>query len=163
MSNTKKIAISEKYDAIPRKYTIIKNLPSQLKEYADSNNIETQSIDLDGDNNCEYVVAYSSYASPEDYDIEKYTNYSEILIFDNNFNKIATLVTAKDQYWENNGTVTDEFFCSLADVEYIDIDNDNIMEILVDTHIYEGIGVNIYKYEKGNIKGNTDYALSVLP
>ena len=159
----KELQVSQKYNAVPRKFTTIKDLPDELSEYADNNKVELQSIDLDGDNKVEYILAYSSFASPEDYDVEEYTNYSEILVLDNNFNKIATLASAQDQYWEHDGIITDEFFLSLEDVEYIDIDNDNIMEILVDTNVYEGTGVNIYKYKNGSLVGNINDTISSLP
>ena len=163
VSNTKKVAMSQKYDAIPRKYKTIEDLPDELSEYANNNNVELHSIDLDGDNTLEYVLAYSSSTSPEDSNVEEYSNSSEILVFDSNFNKIASLAYSQNQFWEHDGIITDEFFLSLADVEYIDIDNDNIMEILLNTNVYEGNGVNIYKYKNGVIVGDIDCNINALP
>ena len=162
VENVKKIAISVEYDAIPRKYTTIEELPEELYELADCNKVEIQSVDLDGDGKKEYIVASNSYASPEDYDTDTYTNYSDISLYDNKFKKIATLIKAKDQYREVDGKITSEFFCSLDDVEYIDIDDDGIMEVLVDLNYWENIGVNSYKYKDGKITGETECEINPL-
>lgn len=162
VENVKKIAISVEYDAISRRYTTIEGLPKELYELADCNKVEIQSVDLDGDGKKEYIVASNSYASPEDYDTDTYTNYSDISLYDNKFKKIATLIKAKDQYREVDGKITSEFFCSLDDVEYIDIDDDGIMEVLVDLNYWENIGVNSYKYKDGKITGETECKINPL-
>lgn len=162
VENVKKIAISVEYDAIPRRYTTIEGLPKELYELADCNKVEIQSVDLDGDGKKEYIVASNSYASTEDYDTDTYTNYSDISLYDNKFKKIATLIKAKDQYREVDGKITSEFFCSLDDVEYIDIDDDGIMEVLVDLNYWENIGVNSYKYKDGKITGETECEINPL-
>lgn len=162
VENVKKIAISVEYDAIPRRYTTIEGLPKELYELADCNKVEIQSVDLDGDGKKEYIVASNSYASPEDYDTDTYTNYSDISLYDNKFKKIATLIKAKNQYREVDGKITSEFFCSLDDVEYIDIDDDGIMEVLVDLNYWENIGVNSYKYKDGKITGETEREINPL-
>lgn len=162
VENVKKIAISVEYDAIPRKYTTIEELPKELYELADCNKVEIQSVDLDGDGKKEYIVASNSYASPEDYDTDTYTNYSDISLYDNKFKKIAILVKAKDQFREVDGKITSEFFCCLDDVEYIDIDDDGIMEVLVDLNYWENIGVNSYKYKDGKITGETECEINPL-
>lgn len=162
VENVKKIAISVEYDAIPRRYTTIEGLPKELYELADCNKVEIQSVDLDGDGKKEYIVASNSYASPEDYDTDTYTNYSDISLYDNKFKKIATLIKAKNQYREVDGKITSEFFCSLDDVEYIDIDDDGIMEVLVDLNYWENIGVNSYKYKDGKITGETECEINPL-
>lgn len=162
VENVKKIAISVEYDAIPRRYTTIEGLPKELYELADCNKVEIQSVDLDGDGKKEYIVASNSYASPEDYDTDTYTNYSDISLYDNKFKKIATLIKAKDQYREVDGKITSEFFCSLDDGEYIDIDDDGIMEVLVDLNYWENIGVNSYKYKDGKITGETECEINPL-
>ena len=162
VENVKKIAISVEYDAIPRKYTTIEELPEELYELADCNKVEIQSVDLDGDGKKEYIVASNSYASPEDYDTDTYTNYSDISLYDNKFKKIAILVKTKDQFREVDGKITSEFFCCLDDVEYIDIDDDGIMEVLVDLNYWENIGVNSYKYKDGKITGETECEINPL-
>ena len=162
VENVKKIAISVEYDAIPREYTTIEGLPKELYELADCNKVEIQSVDLDGDGKKEYIVASNSHASPEDYDTDTYTNYSDISLYDNKFKKIATLVKAKDQFREVEGKITSEFFCSLNDVEYIDVDNDGVMEVLVDLNYWENIGVNSYKYKDGKITGETECEINPL-
>lgn len=162
VENVKKIAISVEYDAIPRRYTTIEGLPKELYELADCNKVEIQSVDLDGDGKKEYIVASNSYASPEDYDTDTYTNYSDISLYDNKFKKIAILVKAKDQFREVDGKITSEFFCCLDDVEYIDIDDDGIMEVLVDLNYWENIGVNSYKYKDGKITGETECEINPL-
>lgn len=137
-------------------------MPEELYELADCNKVEIQSVDLDGDGKKEYIVASNSYASPEDYDTDTYTNYSDISLYDNKFKKIAILVKAKDQFREVDGKITSEFFCCLDDVEYIDIDDDGIMEVLVDLNYWENIGVNSYKYKDGKITGETECEINPL-
>lgn len=164
VANTKKFAISEKYDAVPRKFQTIETIPEKLKTQLEdyNNKVEVQAIDLDGDNSLEYIVACSSYSGNKASSAE-YKNYSEISVYDDNFNKISTLVKSTNQFWEHNNRVTEEFFCDIDDVEYIDLDNDGLMEISVDLNVYEGTGVEIYKYKNGEITGNTDYSVSSLP
>lgn len=166
VSNTSKIAMSQKYNAIPRKYksyTDGTKIPKQLEEFFDCQIFEVQSIDLDGDNKDEYIIAYGNGGFSGEENKGKYSNFSEIILLNSNFDKVATLVRAKDQFQQEGDTITNDYYCDLNNVEYIDIDNDNVMEILVDTNVYEGIGVNVYKYQNGKISGNTDFDLEVMP
>lgn len=166
VDNTSKIAMSQKYNAIPRKYksyTDGTEIPKQLEEFFDCQIFEVQSIDLDGDNKEEYIVAYGNGGFSGEENKGKYSNFSEIILLNSNFDKVATLVKAKDQFQQEKGTITNDYYCDLENVEYIDIDNDNVMEILVDTNVYEGVGVNIYKYQNGKISGKTDFNLEVMP
>lgn len=164
--NTSRIAMSQKYNAIPRKYksyTDGTEIPKQLEEFFDCQIFEVQSIDLDGDNKEEYIVAYGNGGFSGEGNKGKYSNFSEIILLNSNFDKVATLVKAKDQFQQEGDTITNDYYCDLENVEYIDIDNDNVMEILVDTNVYEGVGVNIYKYQNGKISGKTDFNLEVMP
>lgn len=166
VQNVKKLAISQDYDPIPRSYKEVdyEDLPDQLRyELSEVANCEIHEIDLDGDGTFEHILIYSDSASPEDYDIDKYTNSSWIILLDENYNKIEELAHSNDQYWELNGEITDEFLLSSKDIEYFDIDNDGKMEILLDLNIYEGIGVGIYKYDDGKIDGPINQEISALP
>ncbi len=166
VDNTSKIAMSQRYNALPRKYksyTDGTEIPKQLEEFFDCQIFEVQSIDLDGDNKEEYIVAYGNGSFSGEENKGKYSNFSEIILLNSNFDKVATLVKAKDQFQQEKGAITNDYYCDLENVEYIDIDNDNVMEILVDTNVYEGVGVNIYKYQNGKISGKTDFNLEVMP
>lgn len=163
VDNVKKLAISQNYNPIPRSYSTLDKLPDQLIDLADFSNVVIQQIDLDGDGSTENIVIASYERNANDSKNEKYTNYSCVMIFDNNFNKIEDLAYSSDQFWENNGNITDKFLISPEDIEYFDINNDGKMEILLDPHIYEGMGVEIYSYENGKITGNINNEIVVLP
>ena len=52
-------------------------------------------------------------------------------------------------------------FLSLNDVEYLDLDDDGIMEILIKIPSYEGNKLSILKYNKGKIEGNVNLEVNV--
>ncbi len=52
---------------------------------------------------------------------------------------------------------------SPKDIEYFDIDQDGIMEILIDTNQYEGTGVSISKYINNQIQGDTQTEIITQP
>lgn len=163
VQNVKKLATSKKYNPIPRKYNKIEEIPIQMVEFEDYDKIEIQEIDLDGDGTLEKIVCASYEKEAQDTENGKYTNYSQIVLFDCNYNKIAKLVYTEDQYWEHENVVTDKFLFSTDDIEYFDIDEDGIMEIIIDLNVYEGIGIGLYKYDNGNIKGEINKQVYVLP
>ncbi len=160
VQNVSKLAISKDYNPIPRQATEITELPEQLIELTDFDTLAIQEIDLDGDGTKEHIIIGTSEKNNNS---ATYTNYSCVMLFDSNYNKIETLAYAQDQFWEHDGKVTDKFFISTDDLEYFDIDDDGKMEILLDENIYEGIGVSIYKYENGTVTGNTNQEIIALP
>lgn len=57
-------------------------------------------------------------------------------------------------------------FLTLDDVEYIDIDNDGIMEIIIKLPQYESEGISelsVVKYNRGKLEGKTVVKASVRP
>ena len=59
VKNVKRIAMTQKYNAIPREYKEIKELPKQLEDMADFSSVDINEIDLDGDGKNEYIVCYT--------------------------------------------------------------------------------------------------------
>lgn len=163
VENVKKIAISEKYNAIPRIYTTLDKLPEQLKDMADYSSVKINSIDLDGDGKTEYVVCYTvNYAKGEIGDGEPEAS-SGIILFDSNFKKVSDLVTLENGFWGNIKEEDKKVFLSLDDTDYIDTDNDGIMEIILKVPTYEGTKISIVKYNNGKIEGEKNLKASVLP
>ena len=163
VNNVKRIAISEKYNAIPREYKVIEELPNELIDMADYTKVTINSIDLDGDNEKEYIVCYcSNYPKNEIGDGEPVAS-SGIMLLDNDYKKIADLVELKNGFWANIKEEDKKIFLSLDDVEYIDIDEDNIMEIIIKIPTYEGTKLSILKYKNNKIDGETNFQASVMP
>ncbi len=163
VSNVKRIAISEKYNAIPREYKVIEELPNELIDMADYTKVTINSIDLDGDNEEEYLLCYCiNYAKGEIGDGEPIAS-SGIMLLDNNYKKIANIVELKNGFWANIKEEDKKIFLSLDDVEYIDIDKDNVMEIIIKIPTYEGTKLSILKYQNNKIDGETNFQASVMP
>ena len=161
VSNVKKIAITQNYNAIPREYTVIEELPEQLSDMADYSSVVINEIDLDGDGNKEHLVCYTiNYDKGEIGDGEPQAS-SGIMLFDNNYNKIADLVTLENGFWANIKEEEYKVFLSLEDVEYIDIDNDGIMEIIIQIPTYEVMEINIIKYSDSKIEGEINVQASL--
>ena len=163
VDNTERIAISQKYEAIPRTYTAINDLPEELNDMADCSSVDIHSVDLDGDGKAEYIVCYTvNYAEGEIGNGEPQAS-SGIMLFDSGYKKIADLVSLENGFWDNIKEEDRKVFLSLNDVDYVDIDNDSIMEIIIKVPTYEGIKISIVKYKNGNIEGETNLNASVLP
>lgn len=163
VSNVKRIAMTKKYNAIPRSYTRISELPEELMDMADCTSVDIDSIDLDNDGKEEKVVCYTvSYSKGQIGDGEPQAS-SGIMLFDSNYKKIADLATLEDGFWAGLKEEDRKVFFSLDETEYIDIDNDNIMEIIINVPMYDGIGISILKYSNGIIEGKTDLKASVMP
>ena len=157
VKNVNKIAISEKYDAIPRSYTTINELPRQLMDMADCTTVEIHSIDLDNDDINEYIVCYTvDYPQGVIGDGEPQAS-SGIMLLDSNYKKIADLVNLKNGFWHNIKNDNNKYFLSLKDVEYVDIDKDGIMEVLIGLPTYEGNTVSIIKYSNNQIEGKINF------
>lgn len=150
VQNVDKIAISEKYDAIPRKYKELKKLPEDMNLKLDYTDIEIVEVDLDGDETKEYLICYE--IEDKENDIAK----SSIELYDSNYQKVATLMSLDTTY-------DDAEYLNLDDAEYIDIDNDGVMEIILNKPVYEGTSICIYKYVNGNIYGETDVKATLNP
>lgn len=158
---TRRIAISERYNAIPREYETITQIPTELIDISDYTTVDCQVIDLDGDGKKEYFVSYTiDYNANETAD-GKPVAKSGIMLFDNNYKKVANLVTLENGFWGNREE--DKTFFELEDVEYIDIDNDGIMEAIIRIPRYEGSTISIIKYNNGKFEGEKDIKATLEP
>lgn len=163
VSNVKKIAMTQKYNAIPREFKVIEELPEQLMDMADYSSVDINEIDLDGDGKNEYLVCCTVNYDEGDIGDGKPKASSRIMLLDNNYKKIDDLVTLENGFWANIKEEENKKFLSLDDVEYIDIDNDGIMEIIIEVPTYEGMKISIVKYSNNKIEGKTNIKASVEP
>ena len=163
VSNVKTIAMTEEYNAIPRKYSRTTSLPEELIDMADCSSVTIDSIDLDGDEKEEKIVCYTvNYSEGQIGDGEPEAS-SGIMLLDSNYKKITDLAALDDGFWAGIKEEGNKIFMSLEDVEYIDLDNDGKMEIIIQVPTYEGVRISIYKYSSGNVEGETNLKASVLP
>lgn len=153
VQNVDKIAISADYNAIPRKVKSVKTLPEELKLKLDYTNANAEEIDLDGDDKKEYLIVYEIEDKKEN--IAK----STLMLFDSNYQKVATLMELDDGISEDDKNV----FISLKDITYVDIDNDGVLEILVQEPTYEGDVVCVYKYTNGSLEGEINVEATLKP
>ena len=130
---------------------------------ADYSSVDINKIDLDGDGKEEYIVCYTiDYKKGDIGDGEPQAS-SGIMLFDNNYKKIADLANLQNGFWSNIKEESNKVFLSLKDVEYADIDNDGVMEILIKIPAYEGSKLSILKYNRGDINGNINLKVNVNP
>lgn len=164
VTGIEKIAISKKYDAIPRQVKRESSLPEELIDMADYPSVQIDTIDLDGDGKEEHIVcARADYSEGEIGDGSPQES-SIIILFDSDYKKIAVLDNLEDSFWGNSeemykeGVMTSKEldenrqFLTLDETEYIDIDNDGKMEIIINHPIYEGIRINIVGFENGELQ-----------
>lgn len=162
VENVKKIAISTEYNAIPRDYKEEKELPKELIDMVDYPKIEIESIDLDGDGKEEKFVAYGvDYKAGDIGDDGEPQASSGVMMFDSEYKKIADLVTLDNGFWGNIKEEDRKVFITMDNLEYIDIDNDGNMEVIIDVPTYEGIIVSVLKYKDGKLEGETNIKASV--
>lgn len=163
VNNVSKIAMTEKYNAIPRKYKIIEDLPEKLQDMKNYSSVNICQIDLDGDGKNENIICYTvDYSDGQTDDAEPKAS-SGIMLFDSNYEKIDDLVLLENGFWANIKRKENKVFLSLENIEYIDIDNDKIMEMIIKLPTYEGTKLSIVKYNNGKIEGKTKFMASVIP
>ena len=183
VSNVSKIAISKKYNAIPRNITKMKVIPEELKKEkmypvqvlhpstgesvsVNFEDLKVKSVDLDGDNKLEYLVCWKLDIEEGEYEDSHAESSSGIILFDNTFNKISQLVSIKQEF-KNNQDKKDKkeetFVFDIDDVECIDIDNDGKMEVLIELPSWEGFKYSLLKYDNGKIEGKVNYEASLEP
>lgn len=162
VENVKKIAISTEYNAIPRKAKKIEGLPSELIDMADYSNLDIESVDLDGDGKEEKFVAYGvDYKAGEIGDDGEPQASSGVMMFDSEYKKIADLVTLENGFWGNIKEEDRKVFITMDNLEYIDIDNDGNMEVIIEIPTYEGTVVSVLKYKDDKLEGETNIKASV--
>lgn len=156
VNNLSELAFSRYYDVITRSCDILSEIPNELLEKQDylrnAKKVSVIASDIDGEGNLEYVVAY-----------EKDEMFSEIILCNNNFDKIATLITLENSYWANKKE--EEYYkpLTLNNIYCVDINEDGIMEILERIPTYEGITLNTIRVIDGDIEGNIDVKATMLP
>ena len=154
LASGNKIFVSCNYNVIPRNYEDVTNIPEKIKnDFILSNNIQMQSIDLDGDGNKEYVVIYSEKQSDPVDQYDKGTEEKGVYLYDSNYERISMIAIQKDVQ-----TGYPSHVANFENIEYIDIDNDGEMEIilLIPEAGGEGYRFGIYKYEENGIVGPVD-------
>lgn len=155
IDNVGKIAISEKYEAIPREVQVINSIPAVVQEnnsaFANYDAKKTIIIDLDGNGTNEYVVILGN----------KTTGESKIVLVEATGFVKATIATMNKTGWD--GVSTDGYYLSYNNIEILDVDNDGIMEILfeVPTTKTTPTQIDLLKYKNGELSGNTEIECSL--
>ena len=163
VDNVKKIAFTKEHNRIPREYKIINEVPEELKNLPEYTSVEIHSIDLDGDGKEEKLVSYKIDYTEEESKNGEMQASSYIDLYDSNYKKIANLVSLEDGFWAGIRDEQYKMFISLENIEYIDVDEDNIMELVVEIPCYDMLEVNILKYKNGKIQGETDIKATLMP
>lgn len=101
-----------------------------------------------------YSIDYSGYDVGE----EEIEVSSSILLLDNNFKKIADLVTLTDDYIDGINV-----FLTINEVRCVDIDEDGIMEIIMEIPIWEGRKISIIKYNGNKLEGEINIEAGIRP
>lgn len=163
VDNVEKIATSKKFNLIPKEIIKIEDIPDKIKNEDSKTKTVLAKIDLDGDNKFEYIAV-----NTKKYDVDLSEEFikpgvmeysSNVILYNENFEKIDTLITINDDY-----TDTYEHFIDIDEINFLDIDNDGIIEILVEFPIWEGpAGVSIYKYNNGKLEGDVGFVASITP
>ena len=156
IDNVGKVAISEKYDAIPRDVQVVNSLPAVVatnnSEFANYDSIKTIIVDLEGDSTNEYIVILAN----------KTTGYSKVVLVESTGFVKATLATMEKSGWES--VSADGYYLSYNNIEVIDIDNDGIMEILLELPTKDVVPsqVSVLKYKNGDLSGKTDISCTLV-
>ena len=156
IDNVGKIAISEKYDAIPREIQVVNSLPTVVadnnSEFKNYDSIKTIIVDLDGDTTNEYIVILAN----------KTNGFSKIVLVESTGFIKSTLASMSKDGWET--VVADGYYLSYNNVEIIDIDNDGIMEILIEMPTKDVVPseISVLKYKNGELSGKTDITCTLV-
>ena len=156
IDNVGKIAISEKYDAIPREIQVVNSLPTVVadnnSEFKNYDSIKTIIVDLDGDTTNEYIVILAN----------KTNGFSKIVLVESTGFIKSTLASMSKDGWET--VVADGYYLSYNNVEIIDIDNDGIIEILIEMPTKDVVPseISVLKYKNGELSGKTDITCTLV-
>ena len=152
VENVEEYAISENYNICPREYKEISIIPDKFNDLKKQGyNIKIHSIDLDNDGKEEKVVCLTNTIGGK--------AYSEISLYNSDYEEITKLVTIEDGFvadLSKSGKIENAALLSLDLVDYIDVDIDGTIEIIVNHLCYEGSSISIYKYENETVNGPTN-------
>ena len=158
VENVGKIAFSKKFNAIPRAFETLEEVPKSLKEeLKEFDEIKVDTLDIDGDGTKEYFVCVKKLDTDDN---KKPVAYSAIMLYSKDLTKISDLVIIEDGIKkEYKSKKTSELkddqivYLSLDMVEYIDLEDDNIMEVLIDVPQNEGKLLSIFNYSAYQLSG----------
>lgn len=156
IDNVGKVAISEKYEAIPREIQVVNSIPAVvLDNNSDLNNYDTKKTiisDLDGNGTNEYILILANKATGE----------SKIVLVESTGFVKSTIAKMDKAGWD--GISSDGYYLSYNNVEILDVDNDGIMEIIfeIPTTNSSPSQIILVKYKNGEITGTTDYVCSLV-
>ena len=167
VENVSKIAFSKNIKAIPREHEVIEDLPEELSELKNYTNVEIHKLDTDGDGTTEYIVCTQDSKSSEETEDGEPTAYSAITLYAYDFTKISDLVIIEDGIYHGYATAEErdenKVLLDLSMVEYVDYDEDNIMEIIVDVPQWEEMLIDIFKYSAYELSGEKIVMENVNP
>ena len=156
IDNVGKVAISEKYSAIPNEVQVVNSIPAVVLDSNSSfNEYDTKKTiicDLDGNGTNEYIVILAN----------KTTGESKVFLVESTGFVKACIASMDKTGWDS--IATDGYYLSYNNIEILDIDNDGIMEILFEvptTNIVPS-QISIVKYKNGDLAGTTDLNCSLI-
>ena len=155
VENVGKIAISEKFNCIPRDVQVVNTIPSVVMENNNLSKYDTTKtimVDLDGNGTNENILILSNRTK----------GISKISLVDYQGTLVADLAYIEKSNW--SGATTEDYYLTINNVEILDIDNDGVMEIILELPRYEGVPeISLVKYKNGELQGEKDYEVSLLP
>ena len=155
VENVGKIAISEKFNCIPREIQVVNSIPSVVNDNNDLSKYDTTKtimVDLDGNGTNENILVLSN----------RQKGYSKILLVDYQGKLVADLAYIEKGNW--TAATTEDYYLTISNIEILDIDNDGVMEIILELPRYEGAPrISLVKYKNGELQGERDYEVSLAP
>lgn len=167
VENVSKIAMTKKFNAIPRAFERLDKVPEEIKDDLEEyDNISADLIDIDGDGTKEYFVCVQDLRTEDSEPVA----YSAIMLYSHDYAKISDLVVIEDGVFNDakkktTKTLDDEdyVFIDLDRIEYIDLNDDNIMEVLIDVPQWEEMMLSIFDYSAYEVIGEQVVIESINP
>ena len=156
IDNVGKVAISEKYEAVPREVQVVNAIPAVvLDNNSDLGNYDSKKTiitDLDGNGTNEYILMLGN----------KTTGESKIILVESTGFIKAVIAKMDKTGWD--GVSSDGYYLSYNNIEILDIDNDGIMEILFEVPTTNSVPsqISLLKYKNGDLSGTTDLVCSLI-
>lgn len=155
VENVGKIAISEKFNCIPREIQVVNSIPSVVNDNNDLSKYDTTKtimVDLDGNGTNENILVLSN----------RQKGYSKISLVDYQGTLVADLAYIEKTNW--SAATTEDYYLTIDNIEILDIDNDGVMELILELPTYEGAPeISLIKYKNGELQGEKDYEVSLEP